>query len=92
MATESEVYKMQRAEAEHLMEKLAASGILAIYGGGSRGKGHGFWLYQATPEYIARYRADDYTDLVELPPVIQNDGKASGNPAFTMFEDAEKLV
>ena len=76
----------QWAEARELQTKLATQGILAVYGGDS--KGHGFWLYRANPDAIARYEATrGYTHLDDVT-LIPNDGKRSGNPSFTMFQDA----
>ncbi len=71
-----------------LQVALAEKGILAIYGGR---KGHGFWLYQTTPEAITEYFAKH--GWCDIPgTTIKNDGKHSGNPHFTMFSDAAKLV
>ena len=80
----------QMEQVTTLILALATKGILAVYGGR---KGHGFWLYPASPETIARWNATrGYTHLDDAGPCIQNDGQRSGNPYFTMFEDAEKLA
>ncbi len=73
-----------------LQAQLAERGILALYGGC---KGHGFWLYPATPEALARWTATrGFTSYEGCGPCIQNDGVKSGNPYFTMFDDAERLL
>lgn len=82
----------ERKTAVALMDQLAKVGILAVYGGGSRSKGFGFWLYRASPETIARFRATGGWTSLEDTTVIRNDGKNSGNPFFTMFADAAKMV
>ena len=82
----------ERKEAAELTPQLETAGILAVYGGGSRSKGHGFWLYTASPETIKRFSDTRGWSSLEAATVIRNDGKKSGNPLFTMFEDAEKLV
>lgn len=87
----------ERKEGLDLIPQLARKGILALYGGGSetpnnlRAKGHGYWLYQASHEEIETYNAAN--GYCPIPGEnIQNDGIKSGNPHFTMFEDAEKLA
>ena len=82
----------EREEAAELTPRLEAAGYLAVYGGGSRSKGHGFWLYNAPPETIKIWHdTRGWTSLEDLA-AIRNDGKRSGNPLFTMFEDAVKLL
>lgn len=81
----------QWAEAKELQAKLAAQGILAIYGGDK--KGHGFWLYPAGPEALKRWEETrGYTHLDDCGPCMQTACHRSGNPCFTMFEDAAKLI
>ena len=82
----------ERKEAAELTPRLEAMGILAVYGGGSRSKGHGYWLYTARPETIKRWHDTRGWTSLENATVIRNDGKKSGNPLFTMFEDAVKLI
>lgn len=80
----------QRAEAAALQTALAARGIIALYGGGSRSKGHGFWLYRVTREAADLFLAADI--VTDDAAIIKNDGKASGNPSFHMFADAAKFA
>ena len=82
----------ERKEVAELTPRLEAAGILAVYGGGSRSKGHGFWLYTASAETIKRWGAFHGWSSLKNATVIRNDGKKSGNPLFTMFEDAVKLI
>ena len=85
----------QLTAVSELQAKLGKKGMLAIYGGGwaPKQKGHGFWLYPASPEAIAHYNHKrGFTHLSDCGPCIQNDGKASGNPCFWLFADAERLV
>ena len=89
----------QIAEAEALRQVFAKQGVLAIYGGSKesahnkRGKGHGFWLYPASQETLARYEATrGCTHLDDAGAAILNDGKGSDNPGFWLFEDAGKLA
>ena len=72
-----------------LQGKLEAKGILPMYGGR---KGHGFWLYRASPEAIVRvHETGGYTHLDDVV-IIENDGKRSGNPSFHMWADAVALA
>ena len=80
----------QRSEAKALQQVLAKQGILALYGAT---KGHGFWLYPADPAVVVEwFENPGFMDWDLLGPRIENDGKASGNVAFWMFKDAEKLA
>lgn len=76
----------QFSEALMLIQDFAAINIIAIYGGT---KGHGFWLYPANPEAIRAWIFEGNLDL--FCPRITNDGAKSGNPYFTMFDDAKVL-
>lgn len=92
--TEQTIARLEREEAAQLRARLAGHGILAIYGGGSGllQKGHGFWLYRAGPEALARYKATNGWTHLDDVTVITNDGVRSGNPYFWMFDDAVKLL
>lgn len=74
-----------------LQSKLAEKGIVAVYGGGAKSKGHGFWLYQATPKGARMVL--DLGFYCDIPgKTLENDGKKSGNPCFWMYADAKKLA
>ena len=52
---QNERAERERREVAELTPRLEAAGILAVYGGGTRSKGHGFWLYTASLETITRW-------------------------------------
>ena len=65
----------EREAREHqaIMPRFAAQGVTALYGGGRKSKGHGFWLQRNGV-------------------TVKNDGAASGNPSFWMYEEALALL
>jgi hypothetical protein len=74
-----------------LVDKLAGRGILAMYGGGNKSNGHGFWLYATTPEKARATIAADF--YCAIPgKCLENDGRGSGNPSFWMFKEAAALA
>lgn len=74
-------------------EKFLDKNHIALYGGGPKSKGHGFWINPASPEIVKRYRETaGWLDLSDCAPALQNDGKRSGNPYFWMFSDAVALL
>jgi len=96
--TEKKVQTCEEKEqvANELAKRLAEKGIYAMYGGR---KGHGFWLYRVGVEmakqFLGAFDPEKFWDLAdsfEQTPIIQNDGKRSGNPNFWMFDDALKLA
>lgn len=91
------IEERQRAEADSLIARFAEVGVLALWGGGSQTerhqnrKGHGFWLYQATPEAIAEYNARH--GYCEIPgQAIEDDQNRSGNRYFWLMKDARELL
>ena len=89
---------IDRAAVAALVIRLAAVGILGMYGGS---KGHGFWLYRgATPRADAEIRAgrgfermctlfgDAGMECIEHPAVAP----PSGNRYFWLFEETAQLV
>ena len=75
---------------------FAALGTIAMYGGGKNSKGHGFWIYEAN-NIVATLAATDFRTFLENGGLkgykcIENDGKASGNPSFWMYDDALELL
>lgn len=75
---------------------FAAVGKLAMYGGGKKSKGHGFWIYESSI-VTAVQAATDFRAFLEAGGLqgmkcIENDGKASGNSAFWMYDDALELL
>ena len=82
--------------ANELAKRLAEKGIFAIYGGR---KSHAFWLYRVGME-LAKQRLEtfdpekfwDLADSFEQTPIIKNDGKKSGDPCSSMFDDASKFA
>ena len=74
-----------------LINKLADKGIVAVYGGGAKSKGHGFWMYQSTPEQARKVIEKGF--YCDIPgKTLENDGQKSGNPYFWMYEDAKGLI
>jgi hypothetical protein len=64
---------------EQVAERFKAQGIIAIYGGGAKAKGHGFWLVCDGP-------------LETGTGALANDGANTGNPYFWTMADAERLL
>ena len=78
---------------QEVHDAFIKKGHIAIYGGGTKSKGHGFWIYPAPAEAIQRYKETrGWTHMDDFLPAIQNDGKLSGNPFFWMMPEARKLL
>lgn len=85
------IEERQRLEADQAIERFAAVEVLALWGGGSRSKGHGFWLYRAAPAAIAEY--NERKGFCEIPgKSLANNGKTSGNEWFWLMKDALVLL
>ncbi len=80
-------------QVEDVCQRFAAVGVLAMYGGGVKSKGHGFWMYEADAIAIDRIVAARwFTHLDDVGASILVSPARSGNPHFWMFDDASSLL
>lgn len=82
---------LETSELLMLFEALVARNILAVYGGGRASKGHGFWLYDATPEIVSAWMQGDVSAIDRAGDCIRKDRPQSGNEYFWMASEIRAL-